>query len=210
MGGWVGGCQGVWVSEGGCQGVWEGGRPLPLSAAARRRLPGAGAAVPGLSRSGWPRRGVSPSQRALQRRFGSKRPDEAAPEAHAATAESLEGSRSPAHLLLVCAAQSGSSWTAVKLLSGLAPGHGLKAMALSRVDSPGFLLFLLVFQAVFILILYRGGPSNVFRGFLESHQVLDYSKTHDVYTNLSLFMRARSEETMPYCSAQSPIFGRYE
>lgn len=83
-------------------------------------------------------------------------------------------------------------------------------MALSRVDSPCFLLFLLVFQAVFILILYRGGPSNVLRGFLDSPQVLDYSKTHDVYTNLSLFTRARNEEAMPYCSAQSPIFGRYE
>lgn len=83
-------------------------------------------------------------------------------------------------------------------------------MSLSRVESPGFLLFLLVFQAIFILILYRGGPSNVLRGLLDSKQVLDYSKTHDVYTNLSLFTQAPNEETMPYCSVQSPIFGRYE
>ena len=50
----------------------------------------------------------------------------------------------------------------------------------------------------------------MFRGFLDSHQILDYSKTHDVYTNLSLFTQAPNEEAMPYCSAQSPIFGRYE
>ncbi|XP_049680465.1 beta-1,4-galactosyltransferase 3-like isoform X2 [Accipiter gentilis] len=79
-------------------------------------------------------------------------------------------------------------------------------MSLSRVENPCFLLFLFVFQAIFILILYRGGPSNVLRGFLDSHQVLDYSKTHDVYTNLSLFTQAPDEEAMPYCSAQSPIF----
>ncbi|XP_005231158.1 beta-1,4-galactosyltransferase 3-like isoform X1 [Falco peregrinus] len=79
-------------------------------------------------------------------------------------------------------------------------------MSLSRVENPCFLLFLFVFQAIFILILYRGGPSNVFRGFLDSPQVLDYSKTHDVYTNLSLFTPAPDEEAMPYCSAQSPIF----
>lgn len=50
----------------------------------------------------------------------------------------------------------------------------------------------------------------MFRGFLDSHQILDYSKTHDVYTNLSLFTQAPSEEAMPYCSVQSPIFGRYK
>lgn len=67
-----------------------------------------------------------------------------------------------------------------------------------------------VFQAIFILILYRGGPSHVFRGFLESPEVVDYSKPHDVYTNLSLFTRAPHEDTMPYCSARSPVLGRYE
>lgn len=79
-------------------------------------------------------------------------------------------------------------------------------MSLSRAENPCFLLFLFVFQAVFILILYRGGPSHVFRGFLDTPQVLDYSKPHDVYTNLSLFTRAPNEEAKPYCSAQSPIF----
>ncbi|XP_008629971.1 beta-1,4-galactosyltransferase 3-like [Corvus hawaiiensis] len=78
-------------------------------------------------------------------------------------------------------------------------------MILSRVENHCFLLFVFVFQAIFILILYRGGPSNVFRGFLESPQGADYSKPHDVYTNLSLFTRAPSEDTMPYCSAQSPV-----
>lgn len=79
-------------------------------------------------------------------------------------------------------------------------------MSLSRVENPCFLLFLAVFQAIFILILYRGGASSVFRGFLDAPQPWDYSKTQDVYTNLSLFTRAPNEETMPYCTAQSPIF----
>ncbi|XP_053790973.1 beta-1,4-galactosyltransferase 3-like isoform X2 [Vidua chalybeata] len=78
-------------------------------------------------------------------------------------------------------------------------------MFLSRMENHCFLLFVFVFQAIFILILYRGGPSHVFRGFLESPQVVDYSKPHDVYTNLSLFTRAPNEDTMPYCSALSPV-----
>ncbi|XP_074856632.1 beta-1,4-galactosyltransferase 3-like isoform X2 [Carettochelys insculpta] len=82
-------------------------------------------------------------------------------------------------------------------------------MSLSRVENPCFLLFLAVFQAIFILILYRGGASTVFRGFLDAPQPWDYSKTQDVYTNLSLFTRAPDEENMPYCTAQSPIFGHY-
>lgn len=98
----------------------------------------------------------------------------------------------------------------LKLFTRLMPEPGLKAMSLSRVENPCFLLFLFVFQAVFILILYRGGPSNVFRGFLDSRPILDYSKTHDVYTNLSLFTQAPNEEAVPYCSVQSPIFGRYK
>nr|XP_056714268.1 beta-1,4-galactosyltransferase 3-like [Euleptes europaea] len=79
-------------------------------------------------------------------------------------------------------------------------------MSLSRVENPCFLLFLVIFQAIFILILYRGGASSVFQGFLDVSQPLDYSKTEDVYTNLSLFIRARDKETMPYCTPQSPIF----
>lgn len=82
-------------------------------------------------------------------------------------------------------------------------------MFVSRMENHCFLLFVFVFQAIFILILYRSGPSNVFRRFLESPRVVDYSKRRDVYTNLSLFTRAPNEDTMPYCSAQSPILGRY-
>lgn len=82
-------------------------------------------------------------------------------------------------------------------------------MSLSRVENPCFLLFLVIFQAIFILILYRGGASSVFRGFLAVPQPLDYSKTEDVYTNLSLFVHAPDKETMPYCTPQSPIFGMY-
>ncbi|KAL2311408.1 hypothetical protein Nmel_003112, partial [Mimus melanotis] len=78
-------------------------------------------------------------------------------------------------------------------------------MFVSRMENHCFLLFVFVFQAIFILILYRGGPSNVFRRFLESPQVVDYSKPHDVYTNLSLFTRAPNEDTMPSCSAPSPV-----
>uniref|UniRef100_A0A8D0GNW1 Beta-1,4-galactosyltransferase n=1 Tax=Sphenodon punctatus TaxID=8508 RepID=A0A8D0GNW1_SPHPU len=79
-------------------------------------------------------------------------------------------------------------------------------MSLSRVENPCFLLCLAIFQAIFILILYRGGASSVFRGFVDAPQILDYSKTQDVYTNLSLFTRAPDEKSMPYCALQSPIF----
>lgn len=82
---------------------------------------------------------------------------------------------------------------------------GPRAMSLSRAENPCFLLFLIVFQAVFILILYRGGASSVFRGFLESQRVLDYSKSHDVYTNLSLLAPAGGGAVLPYCSTHSPI-----
>ncbi|XP_019382916.1 PREDICTED: beta-1,4-galactosyltransferase 3 [Gavialis gangeticus] len=79
-------------------------------------------------------------------------------------------------------------------------------MSLSRVENPCFLLFLAGFQALFILILYRGGATSVFRGILEAPRALDYSRTHDVYSNLSLFTRAPNKDTMRYCTAQSPIF----
>lgn len=83
-------------------------------------------------------------------------------------------------------------------------------MTLSRAENPCFLFFLFVFQALLILILYRGGAWGAFRGFLEVPLPLDYSKTEDVYTNLSLFTRAPDKETMPYCMPRSPIFGRYK
>lgn len=83
-------------------------------------------------------------------------------------------------------------------------------MALSRAENPCFLLFLFVFQALFIFILYRGGAWGVFRGFIEVPLPLDYSKTEDVYTNLSLFTHASDKESMPYCMPRSPIFGRYK
>lgn len=79
----------------------------------------------------------------------------------------------------------------------------------SRMESHCFLLFVFVFQAIFILILYGGGPSRVFRGILESPGAGDYSKPHDVYTNLSLFTRAPRQDAAPYCSAQSPLLGTY-
>ncbi|XP_053165870.1 beta-1,4-galactosyltransferase 3-like [Hemicordylus capensis] len=79
-------------------------------------------------------------------------------------------------------------------------------MSLSRVENPCFLLFLFIFQAVFILILYRGGASSVLQRFLDGPLPLDYSKTEDVYTNLSLFTRAPDKGTMPSCTLRSPIF----
>ncbi|RLV99004.1 hypothetical protein DV515_00010274 [Chloebia gouldiae] len=77
------------------------------------------------------------------------------------------------------------------------------------MDSHCFLLFVFAFQAIFILILYRGGPSHVLRGILEPPGAVDYSKPHDVYTNLSRLARAPREDTLRYCSAQSPVLGTY-
>nr|XP_013039020.1 beta-1,4-galactosyltransferase 3 [Anser cygnoides] len=78
-------------------------------------------------------------------------------------------------------------------------------MSLPRVENSCFLLLLLAFQALFILILYRGGPAGVFRGLSGSPQVPDFSKPHDVYANLSLLARRPAEDALPYCSARSPL-----
>lgn len=82
-------------------------------------------------------------------------------------------------------------------------------MSLPRVENSCFLLLLLAFQALFILILYRGGPAGVFRGLSGSPQVPDFSKPHDVYANLSLLARRPAEDALPYCSARSPLLGTY-
>ncbi|CAI5773051.1 beta-1,4-galactosyltransferase 3-like [Podarcis lilfordi] len=79
-----------------------------------------------------------------------------------------------------------------------------KKMSLSRVENPCFLLFLIIFQAIFILILYRGSNSTVYRTSFPLPRPLDYSKTEDVYTNLSLFTPAPDKANMRYCT-ESPI-----
>lgn len=82
-------------------------------------------------------------------------------------------------------------------------------MSLPRVENPWFLLFLLAFQTIFILIVYQGNLAGVFRGLSGSPQVPDFSKPHDVYTNLSLLARHPTEDALPYCSARSPLLGTY-
>ncbi|XP_030059786.1 beta-1,4-galactosyltransferase 3 isoform X2 [Microcaecilia unicolor] len=73
------------------------------------------------------------------------------------------------------------------------------------VDKPLFLLFLAFSQVVFILILYRHGASSLLQGFLISPQdSWDYSKTHNVYTNLSAFT-LHSDGKMTHCPLKSPI-----
>ncbi|XP_042313384.1 beta-1,4-galactosyltransferase 3-like [Sceloporus undulatus] len=74
---------------------------------------------------------------------------------------------------------------------------------LSRVENPCFLLFLIIFQAIFILILYRGSSSVVLQDHLDMPSPVDYSKTQDVYTNLSLYTPAPDKATMRYCTSDT-------
>ncbi|XP_063161754.1 beta-1,4-galactosyltransferase 3-like [Candoia aspera] len=81
----------------------------------------------------------------------------------------------------------------------------MKKMNLSRTENPCFLLLLVIFQVIFILILYRGSSSVLFQGYLEVPKSLDYSKSKDVYINLSLFTPAPDKATMQTCTPQSDI-----
>ncbi|XP_061484375.1 beta-1,4-galactosyltransferase 3-like isoform X2 [Rhineura floridana] len=82
-----------------------------------------------------------------------------------------------------------------------------KKISLSRVENPCFLLFLIIFQAIFILILYRGSSSAVYRAPFNVPHTLDYAKTEDVYTNLSLFTHAPDKAKMQYCTDASIMVG---
>ncbi|NP_001088777.1 beta-1,4-galactosyltransferase 3-like 1 L homeolog [Xenopus laevis] len=79
-------------------------------------------------------------------------------------------------------------------------------MFLSRIDKHNFLLLLCFSQLLFLLILYRRGAAGVFQGlFGGSDPPWDYSKTHDVYTNLSVFVPNPENVNTQYCPAKSPI-----
>ncbi|CAN2387759.1 N-terminal region of glycosyl transferase group 7 [Pristimantis euphronides] len=78
-------------------------------------------------------------------------------------------------------------------------------MFLARTDKPCFLMCLAASQLLFILLLYRRGASNVFHGIFGSQPVWDYSKTQDVYTNLSLFIPDSEAVKTQYCPVKSPI-----
>lgn len=79
-------------------------------------------------------------------------------------------------------------------------------MLVSRGDRSTFVLVLIVTQLVFILLLYRRGAVDVLQGFFTVHSHRwDYSKTEDVYTNLSLFTPVTNLDDTLYCPVKSPI-----
>ncbi|XP_069802453.1 beta-1,4-galactosyltransferase 3-like isoform X2 [Dendropsophus ebraccatus] len=79
------------------------------------------------------------------------------------------------------------------------------AMFLTRTDRPCFFMCLAVSQLLFILLLYRRGASSVFQGIFGSYLGWDYSRTQDVYTNLSLFIPDPEAVRTQFCPARSPI-----
>uniref|UniRef100_A0A6J0T0D4 Beta-1,4-galactosyltransferase n=1 Tax=Pogona vitticeps TaxID=103695 RepID=A0A6J0T0D4_9SAUR len=80
-----------------------------------------------------------------------------------------------------------------------------RKMTRSQVENRWFLVFLIIFQAIFILILYRGSTSVVPQDHLDIPRPLDYSKTEDVYTNLSLYIRGTDNTSMQDCTSQTLI-----
>ncbi|KAM9319291.1 beta-1,4-galactosyltransferase 3-like [Gastrophryne carolinensis] len=78
-------------------------------------------------------------------------------------------------------------------------------MFLARIEKPYFFLCLVGTQLLFFLLLYRRGASSVFQGMFGSSVVWDYSKTHDVYTNLSYFIPNPEAVQTLYCPIRSPI-----
>ncbi|XP_062909948.1 beta-1,4-galactosyltransferase 3-like isoform X1 [Mobula hypostoma] len=83
--------------------------------------------------------------------------------------------------------------------------------AMTRLCSPSrpcSLLVLALLQLAFVLFLYRRSLSNSFTSLLyeDDHGGhWDYTKTHDVYTNLSLITPGPDRETLVQCPAQSPL-----
>lgn len=84
-------------------------------------------------------------------------------------------------------------------------------MRLCSPSRPGSLLILALLQLAFILFLYRRSLSSSFVSLLyeDDHgRYWDYSKTHDVYTNLSLITPIPEGETLANCAAESPLLGK--
>ncbi|XP_069616676.1 beta-1,4-galactosyltransferase 3-like [Ranitomeya imitator] len=78
-------------------------------------------------------------------------------------------------------------------------------MFTARTDKRCFFLCLAASQLLFILLLYRRGVSRVFQGVFGAHPEWDYSKTQDVYVNLSLFIPDPEAVRTQYCPVRSPI-----
>ncbi|XP_070606031.1 beta-1,4-galactosyltransferase 3-like isoform X6 [Erythrolamprus reginae] len=78
-------------------------------------------------------------------------------------------------------------------------------MNFSRAENSCFLLLLVIFQVIFFLILYRGSSSVLFQDHLQMQKSLDYSKSEDVYINLSLFTPPTHKTTIKTCAPQSNI-----
>ncbi|XP_044140041.1 beta-1,4-galactosyltransferase 3-like [Bufo gargarizans] len=74
-----------------------------------------------------------------------------------------------------------------------------------RTDKRCFFMCLAASQLLFILLLYRRGASSMFQGIFGAYSVWDYSKTQDVYTNLSLFIPDPEAVKTQYCPVRSPI-----
>nr|XP_006013107.1 PREDICTED: beta-1,4-galactosyltransferase 3-like isoform X2 [Latimeria chalumnae] len=74
-------------------------------------------------------------------------------------------------------------------------------------DGPWFLVFLVLFQLAFIVLLYERGLSVTVFGFLKQAGSFpwDYSRSYDVYANLSFFTPGKDGEQLPYCKPKSPV-----
>ncbi|XP_075053475.1 beta-1,4-galactosyltransferase 3-like isoform X2 [Mixophyes fleayi] len=78
-------------------------------------------------------------------------------------------------------------------------------MFLLRIEKPYFLLCLVFSQLLFIFFLYRRGTSGGLQGIFGPYPKWDYSKTQDVYTNLSFFAPDPEAAKTQYCPIKSPI-----
>ncbi|XP_060682572.1 beta-1,4-galactosyltransferase 3-like isoform X2 [Hemiscyllium ocellatum] len=82
---------------------------------------------------------------------------------------------------------------------------------MSRLCSPNrpcTLLLLAFLQLAFLLFLYRRSLSGSFTGSMYEEDRgghWDYSKTHDVYTNLSLVTPSPDRQTLSLCPDESPL-----
>ncbi|KAG9472660.1 beta-1,4-galactosyltransferase 3-like [Eleutherodactylus coqui] len=78
-------------------------------------------------------------------------------------------------------------------------------MFLGRIDKRCFFMCLAASQVLFILLLYRREASSLFHGIFGTNPEWDYSKTQDVYTNLSLFIPDSGAVKTQYCPIKSPV-----